>query len=387
LTDENETEEEAPIKFEVDADKLRKEIIAEMSKKFDVLAEKLVPVENLESETETLEDEEGEAEDYREKLVENLRKAPTVGNAGWKWNGPEDNEEAKTLVGEVKVTDPKLQEAIGAPTTTNAVPEIWAAEVERLSQYPESAFWNAPYINWKKDIQGKPGDTVNVITVAPVTCADLACEEPTTTAATIGKVPITLANKVCAYYICKTDMEDVVPDTIDALNDGLARCLAVCIDNYFLAQAQVGVNQGTLTETGALAGTTIAKAMGSMQAGTYEPVVLIMHPIVYKGLMRDSQFTNAATFGNRSVIAKGEIDSYLGVQMVERPKGTLVIGGGTYRSLLLAKGAIAGAVKRGITLETEYVARLQRKYVLASVRFGGTVVHTHGVFWVVTVQT
>ena len=112
-----------------------------------------------------------------------------------------------------------------------------------------------------------------------------------------------------------------------------------------------------------------------------------MHPVPYKGLMMDSQFTSAATFGNRSVIERGEIDSYLGVQMVERPKGTLALGGGTYRSLLLAKGAIAGAVKRGITLETEYVARLQRKYILASVRFGGTVVHTNGVFWIVTVQS
>ncbi len=127
--------------------------------------------------------------------------------------------------------------------------------------------------------------------------------------------------------------------------------------------------------------------MGSMQAGTYEPAVLIMHPVVYKGLMQDSQFTNAATFGNRSVIQRGEIDSFLGVQMVEVPKGTLHVNEGTYRSLLLAKGAIAGAKKREIEVETEYVARLRRKYVLASARFGGTVVHTNGVFWIITVQS
>jgi len=237
--------------------------------------------EETKSETEDLDDE--SPTDYRV----GLREALTNTKKDFIWRGPQDNEEAAKIVGEVKVKDPKLQEAIGAVTATNAIPEIWAAEVERLSVYPESAFWGAPYINWKKDIQGKPGDTVNVITVGPVTCADLACEEPTTTAASIGKVPITLANKVCAYYICKADMEDVVPDTIDALNEGLASCLSVCIDNYFLTQAQVGANAGTLTEAGALKGTVIAKSMGSMEAGTYEPAVLIMHPIVYKGLFQD----------------------------------------------------------------------------------------------------
>jgi len=373
--------EEKEITVEVDLGSVKKELIEALDLRFKELSEKMVPGETPDSETEDLEDD--TPTDYRIGLVEAL----TNTKKDFVWRGPQDNKEAAEVVGEVKVADPKLQEAIGAVTATNAIPEIWAAEVERLSQYPESAFWNAPYINWKKDIQGKPGDTINVITVAPVTCADLACEEPTTTAASIGKVPITLANKVCAYYICKADMEDVVPDTINALNEGLARCLAECIDNYFLTQAQVGANAGTLTEAGAMVGTVIAKAMGSVQAGTYEPVALIMHPVVYKGLMQDSQFTNAATFGNRSVIERGEIDSYLGVQMVERPKGTLLIGGGTYRSLLLAKGAIAGAIKRAIEVETEYVVRLQQKFVLASVRFGGTVVHTNGIFWIQTVQS
>lgn len=355
-----------------------------LDEKVKEILEAVTPAKKPKSETEQL--EQVVAEDYRMKLVENLQRDHA--SYDFRWDGTDASEkDCRKKVGETKVTDEKLQEAIGAVTATNAIPEIWAAEVERLSVYPNSAFLNAPYITWKTDIKGKPGDTINVITVAPVTCADLACEEPTATAATIGKVPVTLANKVCAYYICKTDMEDVVPDTIDALNEGLASCIDVCVDNYFLSQALIGSNAGTLTETGALRGTTIAKAMGSMQAGTYEPAVLIMHPVVYKGLFQDSQFTNAATFGNRNVIARGEIDSYLGVQMVDVPKGTLAVGGGTYRSLLLSKGAIVGAKKHDVELETEYVARLQRKYVLASIRFGGTVVHTNGVFWIVTVQS
>jgi len=387
MTKEEETED-TPIKFEVDPSKIRDDIVKEFTKKFDELKEALVPPEKLESETEEL--EENVETDYRAILVENIKKHPKRGNDGWKWTGPDDNEEAKVLVGEAKVTDKKLQESLTCVTATNAIPEIWAAEVERLSVYPNSAFWGAPYVNWKKDVLGRPGDTVNVITVAPVVCETWDCAEPSNDAATISKVPITLRDEVCAYCICKQDLEDVVPDTVNALNEGLGSCLSVCIDNHFLKQLQIGSNAGTYTHTAGMTGSLIARAMGSMQAGTYEPAVLIMHPVVYKGLMQDSQFTNAATFGNRSVIAKGEIDSYLGVDMVERPKGTLCVGNctsGTYRSVLLAKGAVAGAIKRNITLETEYVARLQRKYILASVRYGGTVVHTNGVFWIVTVQT
>ena len=379
------SEKDQEITVQVDLEGVKKELMSEIANQFKGLREELVPVEKTQSVTEKFTDD--VETDYRKQLVEDLQKHPRVGNSGWKWTGPEDNEESIAIVGGVKVTDPKLQEALTCGTFANAIPEIWAAEIERLSVYPNSAFWGAPYVNWKKDVLGKPGDTVNVITVAPVVCAEWDCEEPSNEAAVVGKIPITLRDEVCAYCICKQDMEDVIPDTVDAFNEGLASCLAVCIDNFFLRQLQTGANAGTYTHTGPLTGSLIARAMGSMQAGTYQPAVLIMHPIPYKGLMMDSQFTNAATFGNRSVISQGEIDSYLGVQMVERPKGTLVVGGGTYRSCLLSKGAICGAVKRNITLETEYVARLQRKYILASVRYGGTVVHTNGVFWIVTVQS
>jgi hypothetical protein len=376
----SEKPKEDNIVITMDSEKVKKELLEEMHKEFKELKEAVIPKEKAKSGTEPLE---VKRDDYRIKLVEAL--TDKSNKKDFIWRGEQDSEDAKKIVGEASPTK-KMQEAIGAVTATYAIPDIWASEVERLSVYPNSAFLDAPYINWKDDIKGKPGDSINVITVGPGTCIDLACEEPTTTAGTILKVPITLANKVCAYYICKADMEDVVPDTIDALNEGLSSCLSECVDNYFLTQAQIGINRGTLTETGAMKGTTIAKAMGSMQAGTYQPYVLIMHPVVYKGLMQDSQFTSAATFGNRNVIERGEIDSFLGVQMVEVPKGTLSIGGGTYRSLLLAKGAICGAKKHDVELETEYVAREQKKYVLASIRFGGTVVHTNGVFWIVTVQ-
>ena len=259
------SKEENEITVQVDLASVKKELMDEIASQFKDLKESLVPAEKPKSATEPLEG--SKPEDYREKLVENLKKCPTIGEGGWKWNGPEDNEEAKTLVGEVNVTDPELRETLTCGTFTHAIPEVWAADVERLSVYPNSAFWGAPYINWKKDILGKPGDTVNVITVAPVICTDLVCEEPDLAAAAVAKVPITLVDKVCAYCICKQDMEDVVPDTVDQFNAGLATCLDVCIDNYFLSQAQIGANLGTYTHTAGMTGSLIARAMGSMEAG------------------------------------------------------------------------------------------------------------------------
>ena len=327
-------------------------------------------------------------EDYRDKLIEKLK--GTTAKSDFKWTGKEDNEEADLFFGgAVALSAEKkaeLKEAIGAVTATNAVPEIWAAEVERLSVYPNSGFYKTPYVNWKTDIKGA-GDTVNVITVAPVSSAALACEEPTNTAATIGKVPVTLVNRNASYYICKTDMEDIVPSTITALNAGLSTSLVAYFDQYFLSQAQVGANLGTLAEATGIKGTMLAKALGSLGAGTYRGAVCYIHPVVWAGLLQDSQFTNAATFGERGVIASGNIPKYLGVDIVPLPQGTLNLGGGTYRSLLMANGAMVGVIKRELTVETEYVARLQQKFIIASTRFGGTVAHPNGIFWITTVQS
>jgi hypothetical protein len=241
-------------------------------------------------------------------------------------------------------------------------------------------------MNWYTDIQGRPGDTLNICRVGPATCVDLTCDEPSTTAASITCPQITLEHDACAYTICRADIEDVQVGLVDALNEGLGSCLAVCIDNYFFDVALSCTNRGTLTGTGRMTGSLIAEAMATMEAGTYEPAKLIMHPVPYKHLMQDAQFVNAATFGNRDVIATGRITQYLGVEINETPKGTLVVGGGTYRSLMLAKGALAGALKHGITIETEYSPRLQKRYVIADIRYGGVCLHPDGIYWILSVE-
>jgi hypothetical protein len=201
------------------------------------------------------------SEDYRVKLIESLGEFNEGAKANWKWTHRDDSAEIGKIIGDVKPSEDqkKLLETICNVVVTAAVPEIWSSEVSRGCRYPESAFWEASFIDWRNDLYGKPGKEVNIITVGTTACVDLACDEPTTVCPTVGHVPCYLVEKGCAYYICKQDLEDVIPDTIDALNEGLGRCLAVCIDNYFLGQAMI-TNAGTVSFSTCLTAAKIACA-------------------------------------------------------------------------------------------------------------------------------
>ena len=118
-----------------------------------------------------------------------------------------------------------------------------------------------------------------------------------------------------------------------------------------------------------------------------------MHPVVWASLMQDTNFSYANRFGARDVILGGRLEEAYGLEINVTPKGTLILPAwdwsvsGTYRTLLLAKGALAGAMKHGITVETEYSPRLQKKWIIADVKYGGVCLHPDGIFWIHTVET
>jgi hypothetical protein len=305
--------------------------------------------------------------DYRPKLIEMLKIGADSGN--FVWSGQTDN---------------RYFETIGALSGGSAIPEIWAKDVFRCCPYPASAFLGAPYIKWHEDIKGKAGDTVHVVTVGRATCGTAGCAEPASTAPTVGATAITLEEYQCSMYVCRNDLEDMVPDTITELNNALAECLDICIDNAFIANI-TGLGSTLDKGTAYITAAHIAEAIGTMRSGTCEPVVFIIHPAVEARLMQDSQFVNAATFGDRSVITGGHIVKYLGLDVVVVPKGSLVIDApGTYASLMMSRYAVHAAMKREPTMETQYLVQTQRKYLYASVRFGKSVVCNDGVLWVRT---
>ncbi len=306
--------------------------------------------------------------DYRKDLIEMLKVGSDSGN--FIWSGVQDNKHFK--------------ETIGAVSGGSAVPEIWAKDVFRCCPYPASAFLGAPYIKWHEDIKGKAGDTVHVVTVGRATCGTAGCAEPASTAPSVGAVAITLEEYQCSMYVCRNDLEDMIPDTITELNNALAECIDICIDNAFIANI-IGLGSTLVKGTGYITAAIIAEAIGTMRSGTCEPAVFIIHPAVESRLMQDSQFVNAATFGDRSVITGGHIVKYLGLDIVVIPKGSLVIDApGTYASIMLSRYAVHAAMKRAPTMETQYLVQTQRKYLYASVRFGKSVVCNDGLLLVHT---
>ena len=278
-----------------------------------------------------------------------------------------------------------LNEAIGDVDGTAACPTIWSRDVTRCCPYPASAFLGAPFIKWHTDIKGQPGATLNVVVVGRATGGTISCEEPTSTAPTITATAIGLTDYQCSVDICRDDLEDMVTDTVSEINNSLISCLDEWIDNYFIAGI---VGSGSTILPGVGLGTfsanTIAQAIGSMRSGTCSPRALIIHPAIEARLMQDSQFVNAATFGDRSVITDGHIIKYLGLDIVVVPKGSLYLATGTYRSLLLGENAVHAAMKRDPTIETQYYVNQGKRVVMASTRLGKAVVCNNAVVWILS---
>lgn len=367
--------------------------------KFQKIEEMLTKREETASLTEGVDGDKFVDYDWRVGINENLHSFKSSDNIGpgfWQDRRPLEevaihtyNEESK--LHEYKLSE-KLVEAIGTiSTTTCCIPEVWADKIERDHVYPGSVFLGAWFVKWYDDIQGKPGNIIHICRVAPAICTELACVEPDTVAPTVTCPSIELEHDVCATAICKNTMETVQYGLVDAITEGLGSCLQACVDNYFFDVALSCDNAGTLTCTGPMAGSILLEAMGSMMAGTYMPVKVIMAPVPWASLMQDNNFSYANRFGARDVILGGRLETAYGLEINVTPKGTLLVsdegGTQTYRTLLLANGALAGALKHGITIETEYSPRLQKKWIIADIKYGATCLHPDGIFWIHTVES
>ena len=403
------SEENKPV-IKINLDKFTGDIGKVIEDKFIELEKKMTPGKEPTALTESIKGETVvEDFDWKVGIEEMLRtKRKDVGIYADQWDNPLDvkeitttkfNEETRETEYTLKLTE-SLTEAIGTIGggtigATCCIPEIWADKIARDHVYPGSVFLGKWFIDWYDDIENKPGDKVYICRVGPALCTDMECIEPTTTAPTITCPYITLEHDVCAYAICKNDIDTVQYGLIDALNEGLGSCLEVCVDNYFFNVTLSCTNAGTLSSSGPMTGSLILEAMGSMLAGTYTPVKLIMHPVPWTSLMQDTNFTYANRFGARDVISGGRLEVAYGIELNVTPKGTLLVpdwegsetASGTYRSLLLAKGAIAGAMKYGITVETEYSPRLQKRWVLADIKYGGVCLHPDGIYWIHSDET
>ena len=262
---------------ELDLSDFKKEMKDDMANHFRSLEEKLVPKEQLDALNEAFKPKKAPVKfDYRvgvDKLLHTVRDKLGIDDYTYRNSGKSIADIAVTSMNEsLKETEYSLTEAIGSLNPDCCIPEVWADKIERDHVYPGSVFLGAWFMNWYDDIQGRPGDKIHICRVGPAVCTDLACEEPTTTAATVACPYITLEHDTCAYYICREDIEDVQVGLVDALNEGLGSCLAVCVDNYFFNVALSCTNGGTLAHTAAMTGSLILEAMGSMMAGNQSKI-------------------------------------------------------------------------------------------------------------------
>ncbi len=396
------SDQETPITVDIDTEGMENRIVEKFNIKFQALEEMMTKQEQTKALNESKTGDKLVDFDWRSGINEMLKSFKPSDNIQidtWQDRRNIEDVAVRTYNEETKQHEygltESLVEAIGTIASGAAnccIPEVWADKIERDHVYPGSVFLGAWFVNWYDDIEGKPGDTVRICRVAPSVCVDLTCDEPDTVAPVIACPYITLEHDVCATAICKNDMETVQIGLVDAITEGLGSCLQVCVDNYFFNVALSCTNAGTLACTGPMAGSILVEAMGSMMAGTYMPVKVIMHPVVWASLMQDTNFSYANRFGSRDPIYGGRLEQAYGLEINVTPKGTLILPdwewgvSGTYRTLLLAKGALAGAMKHGITVETEYSPRLQKKWIIADIKYGGVCLHPDGIFWIHTVE-
>jgi len=266
----------------------------------------------------------------------------------------------------------------------SAIPEIWAREVAKLLP-TKATLQNV--VRWFDALRGKPGDTLHIPTLSRVSFGSASeGTGATAQAPTTSSVNITLTERIAEIDINRQVMEDAVPELIDAINERIAEAYEYDFDGRVLSilnSPGVAIG-GTLSESGKMAGTVIAKACGSMRAGTYEPKWLIIHPVQEASLLQDPQFVNAATYGNRDVIQSGRVWQYLGLNILVSPQVDST--GGTYRAYLLSEDALAFAGKRDLTIDTDYNVQKRQNIIVATARYGGTVLHPKGIWEIRTVN-
>jgi len=318
-------------------------------------------------------DVEGRKADYKAVIAEALRVARG------------DTRVARQLIRTKRIVDGKLVEAnYGTSAAGSAIPEVWADDVLRLT--PRKGVFGG-LVKWNDKLRGKAGDTLHIPTISTVSFgAATEATGPTAQAPTTSSVPITIKERIAEIAISREVLEDAVPGLVDELNQEIRDAYEWDVDAQVLGwlNSPAADIAGTLSESGKMAGTVIAKAIGSFRAGTQEPVALVIHPVQEASLLQDSQFTNAATFGDSSIIKGGKVRNYLGLEILVSPQ--VASTGGTYRAYLLGKDALAASSKRDFTLDMDYNVETRQHLWVATARWGGTIVHPQQVYEIKTVN-
>lgn len=277
----------------------------------------------------------------------------------------------------------KLKEAIDNTAAAAAIPEIWAPQIEVLTA-GKAVMRNLVLVD--DTLQGTPGKILHYPRLGTVTAVALTeGTAPAEAGPTIDKLDITV-NEVGAFQKVNWNvLEDITGNIVDALSQAFAEALALKEDADSLANFDAvgnfaatvfggsAASEGALVAADKLTPAKIADAITEMRKLGQVARWLVIHPAQENNLLKDSQFTNAATYGDQSVVVNGEIGSYLGVRVVTSVKAPTGTGSGaitTYHAFVIGERAQVMASKRRVEVRSEDHIDVRQTWYTATERYG-----------------
>lgn len=112
-----------------------------------------------------------------------------------------------------------------------------------------------------------------------------------------------------------TTSVDLVAEAENAIAEEMAKDVDLELRDEAIASTPSAHNINQTT-SGEVTPDSVSQAMEKIEADDYDPEFLVISPAHQHDLRTDSQFTNAAEYGDREVVANGEIGTYLGVRVV-----------------------------------------------------------------------
>lgn len=293
---------------------------------------------------------------------------------------------------------------ISSADATYRIPEVWGAEIEQKASI-ERVLRNFVRVN--TDLVNRPGDTVKLPRktysdmdkyAASATGGDLVPITPNfelvMDLVTIEPVEIALATAVTKQVIdeamnsvldeARQNMAETIADkedqdilaaivatdesTTDPLTYVEAKKDAVTFVSGNWTGAQAAAEQSNISSTDVLDLSVIVEASEViMNERGFTGDVLFIHPRQKASLLRDDNFIDAAKNGSTGARQKGVIGEIFGLEVVttRRVPTITISGSGTgYQAILMDKSAATVlAIKRPVTIETEYKPAERKHYI------------------------
>lgn len=168
---------------------------------------------------------------------------------------------------------------------------------------------------------------------------------------TMSSDTATVINRIVPFGTSEAMFEDIVqgaadmPEIMTEIAQYISDQLANDVDSYLLTEAYtstLSVDNGT-----ALTPTDIVEARGKYGDKMSEPMLLVMHSVVYQSCLTNGSIQTASVWGGAPVLVGGEIDKMMGVPIAVSDNITL--SGGKYKNVLLRMGGIGVKFKRQVS--------------------------------------